>query len=58
MLLVQERANPSKLAPPSGNPSGPLPTGTMLDTVELLSYGSTLDWAAANVGEYLSQQGV
>jgi len=35
-----------------------LPTGTMLDTVELLSYGSTLDWAAANVGEYLSQQGV
>ena len=57
MLLVHERAKPSKLAPPSGKPSGPLPTGTMLATLELLSYGSTLDWAAANVGEYLPPLG-
>ncbi len=51
---LQERANPSKFAPPTGSPIGPLPTGTMLPVLaEILSYGSTLVCNAVNVGEYL-----
>ena len=52
---LQERANPSKFAPPTGSPIGPLPTGTMLPVLaEILSYGSTLVCNAVNVGEYLT----